>query len=76
MGTSLRDRRLESAGRMFGVQGKLALAEYFALLADPADFTWGAAVEHIGYRLQLSNPGLRRLAVAVLQNGSAGRRER
>jgi hypothetical protein len=76
MAISLRDRRLESAGRMFGVEGKLALAEYYASLADPADFHWGVAVEHIGYRLQLSDPGLRRLAVAVLQNGSAGCRER
>jgi hypothetical protein len=76
MGMSQRDNHLESAGRIFGVEGKLALAEYYASLANPVDFHWGVAVEHIGYRLQLSDPGLRRLAVAVLQNSSAGRRER
>jgi hypothetical protein len=67
MQTNLRSYRLESAGSMFGVQGKLALAEYYTSLADPADFHWGVAVEHIGSRLKLSDPGLRRLAVAILQ---------
>jgi hypothetical protein len=65
MRTNLRDRRLESAGLAFGVEGKLALAEYYALLADPADFRWGVAVAHIGYRLQLPNAGMCRLAIAV-----------
>jgi hypothetical protein len=36
MGTSLRGHRLECAGFAFGVAGKLALAEYYALvLARP-----------------------------------------
>jgi hypothetical protein len=65
MWTSLRSHRLEFAGRMFGVDGKLALAEHYASLPDSADFTWGAALEHIAYRLQLSVAGLTRLAVAV-----------
>jgi hypothetical protein len=65
MPIDLRTRRLESAGLAFGVEGKLALAEYYASLADPADFTWGVAVAHIGYRLQLPNAGMCRLAVAV-----------
>jgi hypothetical protein len=65
MGTSLSDHRLESAGLMFGADGKLALAEYYASLADPAVFNWGAAIEHVAYRLQLPDAGLTRLAVAV-----------
>ena len=65
MHTNLRDRRLESAGLAFGVEGKLALAEYYASLADPADFRWSVAVAHIGNRLQLPNANLCRLAIAV-----------
>jgi hypothetical protein len=75
MGMSLRDSHLKSAGSLFGVPGKLALAEYYTSLPDPSDFTWGAAVEHIAYRLQLPNAGLSRLAVAILHR-SAGRRAR
>jgi hypothetical protein len=40
---------------------------------DPAEFSWGAAVEHIAYHLQLPDAGLSRLA--GLQR-SAGRGER
>ena len=65
MRTNLRYRRLESAGLAFGVEGKLALAEYYASLADPADFRWSVAVAHIGYCLQLPNAGMCRLALAV-----------
>jgi hypothetical protein len=65
MGMSQRDNHLESAGLMFGVEGKLALAEYYTSLADPGLFTWGAAVEHIAYRLQLPDSGFSHLAVAV-----------
>jgi hypothetical protein len=65
MRTNLRYRRLESAGLAFGVEGKLALAEYYASLADPADFRWSVAVAHIGNRLQLPNANMCRLAIAV-----------
>jgi hypothetical protein len=65
MRTNLRDRRLESAGLAFGVEGKLALAEYYASLAEPADFHWSVAVEHLGYRLQLPDAGLIRLVIAI-----------
>jgi hypothetical protein len=65
MRTNLRGRRLESVGLAFGVEGKLALAEYYALLADPADFRWGVAVAHVGYRLQLPDAGLIRLVIAI-----------
>jgi hypothetical protein len=43
----------------------LALAEYYASLADPADFRWRVAVEHIGYRLQFPDAGLIRLAIVI-----------
>ena len=65
MRTNLRYRRLESAGLAFGVEGKLALAEYYASLADPAGFRWSVAVAHIRYCLQLPNAGMCRLAIAV-----------
>jgi hypothetical protein len=70
MPTDMRTRRLQSTGKLFGVEGKLALVEYYASLPDPADFTWGAAVEHIAYRLQLLGAGLSHLAVAILQRSA------
>ncbi len=65
MGIILRHYRLELAGLMFGVDGKLALAEHYASPANPAEFNWSSALQHIICRLQLSAYALSHLAVAI-----------
>jgi hypothetical protein len=71
MSTDLRTRRLQSTGKVFGVEGQLALVEFYASLPDPADFTWDAALEHIAYRLQLLGAGLSHLAIPILRRYAA-----
>jgi hypothetical protein len=56
MPPDIRALRLQDTGKLFGVEGKLALVEYYALLPNPADFTWDDAIEHISYRLHLAIP--------------------
>jgi hypothetical protein len=70
MGMSPRHYHLQFAGLMFGVEGKLAMAEHYASLVDPRLFTWDNAFKHIGYRLQLSQAGLTSLALAITSERS------
>jgi hypothetical protein len=56
-----RDVRLDCIRAVFGTDGAVALAEYYAHLVDPGAFSWFDAVLHISNRLGLSGEDLTRL---------------
>lgn len=77
----MRAVNLRCIGLVFGRAGELALCEYYAQLADPAEFQWHDAVVHIAGRLGLDAAELLQLWAdsepverAILAAIAAGRR--